>query len=79
MHRSQYKFSKQRKKCDVSVKSTITKRTISRRKKVVVTTKNPPEEKQNQRERERESMIFFVMDNLEGIGERWKGSNKKFI
>ena len=53
MHRSQYKFSKQRKKCDVSVKSTITKRTISRRKKVVVTTKNPPEEKQNQRERER--------------------------
>ena len=53
MHRSQYKFSKKRKKCDVSVKSTITKRIISRRKKVVVTTKNPPKEKQNQRERER--------------------------
>ena len=58
MHRSQYKFSKKRKKCDVSVKSTITKRTISRRKKVVVTTKNPPKEKQNQREREREYDLF---------------------
>ena len=56
------------------IKSTITKRTISRIKKVVETIKkkNPPKEKQNwrERERERESIDLFVMDNLDGIGER---------
>ena len=64
----------------MTIKSTITKRTISIRKKKVVVTKqkkNPPKEKQNRRERE--SMTFFVLDNLEEIEERWNGSNKKFI
>ena len=53
----------------VTINSTIIKRTISRRKKVVETIKkNPPKEKQNWRKRV--SIRLFVVDNLEGIGER---------
>ena len=54
----------------MTIKSTITKRTISRKRKVVGTIikKNPPKEKQNWRKRE--SIDLFVVDNLEGIGER---------
>ena len=33
MHKSRYKFTKKINKCDVIIKSTITKRTISRKKK----------------------------------------------
>ena len=32
MHKSLYKFTKKIKKCDVTIKSTITKRTISKKK-----------------------------------------------
>ena len=38
MHKSQYKFTKKKNKCDVTIKSTITKRAISRKKKKVVET-----------------------------------------
>ena len=38
MHKSQYKFTKKKSKCDVTIKSTITKRAISRKKKKVVET-----------------------------------------
>ena len=55
MHKSQYKFTKKINKCDVTIKSTITKITISRKKKVVETIKKkkPPKTK-TKLEKERE-------------------------
>ena len=47
-------------------KSTITKRTISRKKQWLKQLNNPSKNKQNVRE----SIGFFVMDDLEGICER---------
>ena len=69
MHKSLYKFTKKINKCDVIIKSTITKRTISRKKKKVVETikKNLPKQKEK-KWRKRESIDLFVMDNLEGMG-----------
>ena len=60
MHRSQYKFSKKRKKCDVSVKSTITKRTISIRKKKggCYKTKKKSTKRETKSKREREYDLF---------------------
>ena len=53
MHKSRYKFTKKINKCDVTIKSTIIKGTISRKKRVVETIKkNPPKQKQNWRKRE---------------------------
>ena len=55
----------------MSVKSTLTKRTI-RGEKVVEKKKQQQQQhqkRQNWRERERE-LTFFVVNNLEGIGER---------
>ena len=50
------------------IKST---RTISGEKKVVETIKkNASKETNLERERERESIDLFVVNNLEGIGER---------
>ena len=69
MHKSQYKFTKKINKCDVTIKSTITKITISRKKKVVETIKKKSHQKQKQNWRKRESIDLFVVDNLEGIGE----------
>lgn len=58
MHKNLYKFTIKKNKCDITIKSTIKKRTISGEKKWL-------------RERERESITFFFsMDNLERIGER---------
>ena len=65
MHKSRYKFPKKRNKCEVTIKSTITKRTISGKKMI----KKNHQKRQNWRERERE-LTFFVVNNLEGIGER---------
>ena len=67
MHKSLYKFTKKINKCDVTIKSTITKITISRKKMVETIKKKPPKQKQNWRKRE--SIDLFVVDNLEGIGE----------
>ena len=56
MHKSLYKFTKKINKCDVTIKSTITKITISRKKKVVETIKKkkkPPKTK-TKLEKERE-------------------------
>ena len=58
-----------RNKCDVTIKSTIIKRTISGKNKWLKHQKNPPKEKQNWGERER-VLTSFVLDNLEGIEER---------
>ena len=69
MHKSLYKFTKKINKCDVTIKSTITKITISRKKKVVETIKKKSHQKQKQNWRKRESIDLFVVDNLEGIGE----------
>ena len=38
--------------------------------------KNPPKEKKNF-EKERESIDLFVMDNLEGIGERGRNEIRR--
>ena len=60
-------------KCEVTVKSTLTKRTI-RGEKVVEKKKQQQQQhqkRQNWRERGRErELTFFVVNNLEGIGER---------
>ena len=69
MHKSQYKFTKKINKCDVTIKSTITKITISRKKKWLKQLKKKSHQKQNQNWRKRESIDLFVVDNLEGIGE----------
>ena len=56
MHKSRHKFTKKKKnKCDMTIKSTITKRTISSKKKGCCNNKkNPSKEKQDGRKRERE-------------------------
>ena len=46
MHKNLYKFTIKKNKCDITIKSTIKKRTISGEKKGL-------------RERERESITFF--------------------
>ena len=55
MHKSLYKFIKKRNKCDVTIKSTITKRTISGEE--VVKKKSSKETKL---ERERERVLTFL-------------------
>ena len=54
MHKNLYNFTKKINKCDVTIKSTITKRTISRKKKVVETIKKnlPKQKKKMEKERE---------------------------
>ena len=52
------------------IKSTITKRTISRKKKVVETIKKNLPKQKEKKWRKRESIDLFVVDNLEGIVER---------
>ena len=69
MHKNQYKFTKKINKCDVTIKSTITKITISRKKKWLKQLKKKSQQKQNQNWRKRESIDLFVVDKLEGIGE----------
>ena len=54
MHKSQYKFTKKKNKCNVTIKSTITKITISRKKKVVETIKKKPPKPKTKLEKERE-------------------------
>ena len=72
MHKSRYKFTKKINKCDVIIKSIITKRTISRKEKRSRWNNNKKSIKRKNKtgERERESIDLFVVDNLEGIGER---------
>ena len=58
----------------MTIKST---RTISGEKKVVETIKkNASKETNLERERERERIDLFVVNNLEGIGERERGGNE---
>ena len=54
MHKSQYKFVKKRHKCDVTIKSTITKRIISGKKRLKQFKKFTKRETKLERERERE-------------------------
>ena len=65
MHKSLYKFAKKRNKCDVIIKSTITKITINREKSNWNNKKNHQKKKFG----EREYWHFFV-NNLEWIWER---------
>ena len=61
MHKSRYKFAKKRNKCDVTIKSTITKKkkkTING-KKVVETIKKFTK-KETKLERERERVLTFL-------------------
>ena len=63
MHKGRYNFTKKRNKCKVTIKSTITKRTISGEKSM-------HQKRQIWRERERVSIDLFAMNNLERIEER---------
>ena len=73
MHKSRYKFTKKRNKCDVTVKSTITKRTKVE-KKLLKQLKNPLKEKQNWRGGERERILTFFFCKQFGRNRRewWK-------
>ena len=53
----------------MTIKSTITKRTIGGKKFLKQLKKKASKERERERERERE-LTFFAMNNLEGIGER---------
>ena len=72
MHKSLYKLAKKRNKCEVTIKSTITKGTIKGKKMCLKQLKKKSKERKLEREREREEreLTFFVMNNLEGIWER---------
>ena len=65
MCKSQYKCDKKRNKCDVIIKSIITKKAIGE-KKFVETIKKIYQKRNKIEERER-VMTFFVMNNLKGI------------
>ena len=69
MHKGRYKFAKKRNKCDVTIKSTITKHNYERKKKRVVETikKFTQKETKLEREKERESIDLFAVNNLERI------------
>ena len=67
MYKSRYNCAKKRSKCDVTIRSTITKETINRKKVVEKIKKN--HQKIN-KIGEMESRLFLVMDNLEEIRER---------
>ena len=75
MHKSRYKLTKKRNKCDVTVKSTITKRTKVE-KKLLKQLKNPLKEKQNWRGGERENIDIFFFFFCKQFGrnrrEWWK-------
>ena len=72
MHKSRYKLAKKRNRCEVTIKSTITKGTIRGKKMCLKQLKKKSKERKLEREREREEreLTFFVMNNLEGIWER---------
>ena len=74
MNKSWYKFTEKTNKCDVIIKSTITKRTICREKKSGWNNLKKKLSKQkkikNKNWRKRESIDLFVVDNLQGIRER---------
>ena len=67
MYKSRYNCAKKRSKCDVTIRSTITKETINRKKVVEKIKKN--HQKIN-KIGEMESRLFLVMDNLKEIRER---------
>ena len=74
MYKSRHNFFKKKNKCEVIIKSTITKRTIAGKKVVetIIIKKCIKIEKlrERERERERESIDLFAVNNLERIGER---------
>ena len=81
MHKSRYNFFKKRNKCEVTIKSTITKRTISKEKSGWNKKKKKNASKETnlerERERERESIDLFVVNKLERIGKRGGNEVKK--
>ena len=64
MHKSLYKFIKTRNKCNVTIKSTITKITISGKNKWLKQYKKSIE-RETKLERERESIDLFCYGQLE--------------
>ena len=61
----------------MTIKLTITKRTISRKKKKSGWNNKKKSNKREHKIGERESIDFFVMDNLEGIGERGRNEIRR--
>ena len=73
MHKSQYKFAKKRNKCDVTIKSIITKNIISGKKMLEIRKESTKRETKLERERERESIDLFCYEQLgRNMVERWK-------
>ena len=68
MYKSRYNCAKKRSKCDVTIRSTITKETINRKKKWLKQLKK--NHQKINKIGEMESRLFLVMDNLEEIRER---------
>ena len=65
MHKSRYKLAKKRNKCEVTIKSTITKRTIKGKKVFETIKKKSKETKlERERERERERIYLFCSEQL---------------
>ena len=74
MHKSRYKLAKKRNRCEVTIKSTITKGTIRGKKMCLKQLKKKSKERKLERERERRERIdLFCNEQLgRNMGERWK-------
>ena len=72
MHKSRYKLPKRKNKCEVTIKSTITKRTTREGKWL-----KKKASKETKLERERERIDLFCNEQLgRNRGERWKWSKR---
>ena len=82
MYKSRHNFFKKRNKCEVTIKSTITKRTIAGKKVVETIIKKKMHQNrqiERERERERESTDLFCSEQLgKNRGERRRESTDLF-
>ena len=77
MNKSGYKFTEKINKCDVIIKSTITKRTICRRKKKWLKQLKKTTKTEKKKWRKRESIDLFVLYNLQGVRERGRNEVRR--
>ena len=78
MHTNRYKFTKKINKCDVTSKSTITKRSFSKKKKKVVETikKKKSTKRETKLEKERDYWPFCCGQLGRNRRERERGGNE---
>ena len=82
MHKSQYQFIKKINNCDVTIKSTITKRTISRKKKVVETIKTKKKKNHQKRNKIGEGervLTFLSLTTWKEQGREAEMNKQKFV